>query len=127
MPTIAASGQQFRIDGLEELNILVTNLGPEMSKAFHEVTGKYAQSISAAMNSRVPVRTGYLKSTIGSASSPDRMELYVTASYAGYVNYGTKRMAGRPFFTAPVEEQAPKMIEELNQRIAQYIQTKVKR
>jgi hypothetical protein len=126
MPT-SASGKYFTIQGLEELNLFVKNLGPEMSKIFHEVTGKYAQSISTIMHSRVPVLTGYLKSTIGSAASPDMMELYVSAHYARHVNYGTSRMTGRPFFTAPVEEQTPLMINELNQRISLYIQSNVRK
>jgi len=123
MPTNAT----FTIEGLEELNVLFKNLGPEITKQFHEITGRFATSILSQMNQRVPVRTGYLKSTIASSVSPNLTELYVTADYAKFVNYGTRRMAARPFFTGPVEEQTPEMITELNDAIANYIAQNVKR
>lgn len=121
----ANSNKYFKIEGLDQLNILFTNLNPEVKKGFQATTGKYAASMYREMITRVPVRTGYLKSTIGSASSPDRLELYVTADYAGYVNYGTSRMKARPFFTAVINEQTPKLIEELNKVISNYISSKV--
>ena len=117
----------FTIEGIDELNILFQNFAPELTRSFHEITGKYAQSIGSEMNQIVPVRTGYLKSTIGSSSSTNSMQLYVSAHYAVHVNYGTRRMTGRPFFTGPVERQIPQMVEELNQAVAQYIQTNVRR
>jgi len=123
MPTNAT----FTIEGLEELNVLFKNLGPEITKQFHDITGRFATSILSQMNQRVPVRTGYLKSTIASSVSPNLTELYVTADYAKFVNYGTRRMAARPFFTGPVEEQTPEMITELNEAIANYIAQNVKR
>lgn len=123
MPTNAT----FTIEGLEELNVLFKNLGPEITKQFHDITGRFATSILSQMNQRVPVRTGYLKSTIASSVSPNLTELYVTADYAKFVNYGTRRMAARPFFTGPVEEQTPEMITELNDAIANYIAQNVKR
>ena len=124
--TASSSNKYFKIEGLDQLNVLFTNLSPALKKGFQATTGKYATSMYREMTSRVPVRTGYLKSTIGSSSSPDRLELYVTADYAGYVNYGTSRMKARPFFTAVVNEQSPKLIEELNKVISNYIASKVK-
>src|SRR5215203_2557595 len=121
------SNAKFTIEGLEELNVLFKNLGPEITKQFHDITGKFATSILSQMNQRVPVRTGYLKSTIASSVSPNLTELYVTADYAKFVNYGTRRMAARPFFTGPVEEQTPEMITELNDAVANYIAQNVKR
>src|SRR5215203_3797852 len=123
MPTNAT----FTVEGLEGLNVLFKNFGSETTKQFHEISGKFATSILSQMNQRVPVRTGYLKSTIASSVSPNLTELYVTADYAGYVNYGTRFMTARPFFTGPVEEQTPEMITELNDAVANYIAQNVKR
>ena len=108
----------FRIEGLEELTTLFQNLQPTMSKKFSEITGRYGSTMFREMLSRVPVRTGYLKSTIGMTSGTDALDLFVTADYAGYVNYGTRRMKARPFFTAVVEENTPKMVQEYNQAVA---------
>jgi HK97 gp10 family phage protein len=120
-------GQNVQIQGLEELNNLFINLVPEIRNAFHEITGQAAQSMYQEMTSIVPVKTGYLRSTIGVTSSIDAMNIYVTAFYAGFVNYGTRRMKARPFFTGPVERQAPQMIAAYNKAVAAYIAAHVKR
>lgn len=108
----------FRIEGLEELNILFNNLQPQLTSSFHEITGRYAASMYKDMYSRCPVRTGYLRSTIGLTSSPDSFNIYVGADYAGHVNFGTRYMKARPFFTGPIEEQSGPMVKEYNNAVA---------
>jgi hypothetical protein len=122
-----SSSKNFRVEGLNELNTFIKNLSPAMSKVFQTVGSKYAQSIVSDMMKRVPVKTGYLKSTIGSSASADRIEFYVTADYAGDVNYGTYRMPGRPFFTGPLAEQTPKMLQELDKEVDKYITTNLRK
>lgn len=53
----------------------------------------------AAAQARCPVRTGHLRSTIGVDISPDGLgfEVGATARYAGYVEFGTTRMAPQPY------------------------------
>jgi HK97 gp10 family phage protein len=121
------TGKNVQIQGLEELNNLFINLVPEMTKAFHEITSQAAQSMYSEMTSIVPVKTGYLRSTIGVTSSINEVNIFVTAFYAGFINYGTRRMKARPFFTGPVERQAPQMINAYNQAVASYIASNVKR
>lgn len=116
-----------QIEGIDELNTLFKNLVPEMEKAFTNITSQYSNDILQEMRSIVPVKTGYLKSTIGGGVSSTTMQLYVTAPYAGFINYGTRRMKARPFFTGPVERQAPNMIKALNQAFADYIARNVKK
>jgi|SRR5687768_4254506 len=116
-----------RIEGIDELSTLFQNLVPTMQQAFSEITNQYANSMLQEMRSIVPVKTGYLKSTIGGGTSSNSMQLYVTAHYAQFINYGTSRIRARPFFTGPVEKQAPNMIKELNQAFADYIAANVKR
>ena len=110
--------KNFRIEGLEELNILFSNLQPTLTNSFHEITGRYAQSMFKDMYSRCPVRTGYLRSTIGLTSSPEAFNIYVGADYAVHVNFGTRYMKARPFFTGPIEEQSPQMVKEYNNAVA---------
>lgn len=108
----------FRIEGLDELVTLFQNVQPKMTSSFHEITGRYGQSMYRDMYSRCPVRTGYLRSTIGLSSSPNSFQIYVGADYAGFVNFGTRYMPGRPFFTGPIQEQSPRMIQEYNNAVA---------
>jgi hypothetical protein len=111
-----SSSKNFRVEGLNELNIFIKGFSPAVSKLFQTVGSKYAQSIVADMMKRVPVKTGHLKSTIGSSTSPNRIEFYVT-----------DRMPGRPFFTGPLAEQTPKMLQELDKEVDKYIATNLRK
>lgn len=111
----------FRIEGLDELMVLFQNLKPTLTNSFHEITGRYGQTMYKDMYSRCPVRTGYLRSTIGLTSSPESFNIYVTADYAAHVNFGTRRMKARPFFTGVIEEQSGPMVKEYNNAVASAI------
>ena len=115
---MVVSTNNFRIEGLTELMTLFQNLQPSMTTSFHEITGRYGQSMLRDMYSRCPVRTGYLRSTIGLTSSPNSFQIYVGADYASFVNFGTRYMKARPFFTGPIEEQSPQMVQEYNNAVA---------
>lgn len=55
-------------------------------------------------NELVPVRTGYLRSTI-TANTDGEEEIYceATADYAQYVEYGTSYMEAQPYFEPAIE------------------------
>jgi hypothetical protein len=42
------------------------------------------------MRGRVPIRSGFLRESITAAELPDGFMVYPTASYAAYVEYGTR-------------------------------------
>ncbi len=82
-----------------------------------------AQDILATANTLVPVRTGYLKSTIA-VEQPSNFQLKVkaTAPYAYYVEFGTRKMSARLFLTKSVNQHLPEFgpaIEEQIQNILQ--------
>lgn len=52
----------------------------------------------------VPVDTGFLMSTIDGDAGEDECEVYATADYAQYVEYGTYKMDAQPYFEPAVEE-----------------------
>lgn len=69
-----------------------------------QVTGEGLRVGEARAKAEAPVRTGFLRSSIGSRmTSQSGGELFARANYAGYVNYGTRRMAGRPFMDRGAE------------------------
>jgi hypothetical protein len=66
-----------------------------LCEQYHEAVGKammnIAQNILATANTLVPVRTGYLKSTIAIEHPSDfQLKVKATAPYAYYVEFGTK-------------------------------------
>ena len=120
------AGLHYKITGLKEFNNFAANLGSDISQAFQQTITKYGNIMNNQMLQRVPVKTGFLRSTIGKDMTQSQLKLYATAFYAGYVNYGTLWMPPRPFFTGPIDENVPKLIDELNKMIGTGIKSRLK-
>ena len=82
-----------------------------------------AQNILATANTLVPVRTGYLKSTIA-IEQPSNFQLKVkaTAPYAYYVEFGTRRMSARLFLTNSVSQHLSEFAPEIERQIRDLLQ-----
>ena len=93
-----------------------------LCEQYPEVVGQalmnVAQNILATANTLVPVRTGYLKSTIA-IEQPSNFQLKVkaTAPYAYYVEFGTRKMSGRLFLTNSVNQHLGDFAPEIEQKI----------
>ena len=120
------SSLHYKITGLKEFNNFVSTLSPELQKTFNQTMSKYGTIMENQMLQQVPVRTGFLRSTIGKSMTQSQLKLFATAFYAGYVNYGTPFMPPRPFFTGPIAENVPRMMNELNQMIGLGIKSRLK-
>ena len=81
-----------------------------------------AQNILATANTLVPVRTGYLKSTIA-IEQPGKFQIKVkaTAPYAYYVEFGTKKMSARLFLTNSVNQHLSELAPEIEQQIKELL------
>lgn len=51
----------------------------------------------------VPVDTGWLKSTIRTEATANEAQLIASAPHAGYVEYGTRKMAAQPYLRPAAE------------------------
>lgn len=97
--------------------------GFEASKreAIAQEVARAAQAIEAQAKSAAPVDTGNLRNSIQAepktVTSKYTWRVFVGAEYAKYVEYGTVRMAARPYFTPAVEKIRPEFIENLKQLI----------
>jgi HK97 gp10 family phage protein len=82
-----------------------------------------AENILATANTLVPVRTGYLKSTLA-IEQPSNFQLKVkaTAPYAYYVEFGTRKMSARLFLTNSVNQHLPEFAPEIEQQIKDLLQ-----
>jgi hypothetical protein len=74
-----------------------------------------ADRILETANVLVPVRTGFLRSTLGyRQDTPLQVTFYATAPYAPFVEFGTRRMSARLFLTNSIlqhQEEFPQMVE----------------
>jgi HK97 gp10 family phage protein len=82
-----------------------------------------AQKINDEALRLVPVRTGYLRSTIMSESVGKwSFRIMARAYYAPYVEFGTRRMMPRLFMTHALMLHQTELLEEVENGVARAIQ-----
>ena len=60
-------------------------------------------AIQAQAQANAPVRTGFLRGSIIRVVQGGQFAVQALANYAGFVEYGTRRMAARPYLTPAAE------------------------
>ena len=79
-----------------------------------------ADRILDTSNVLVPVRTGFLKSTLGYRQDSNfQVTFYATAPYASYVEFGTSRMSARLFLTRAIEQHQTEFAQEVLSALGQ--------
>jgi HK97 gp10 family phage protein len=63
--------------------------------------------------SLVPVRTGYLQSTIYHIASGFILDFGATADYSSHVEFGTSRMAPRPYIRPALDAFSQKILDAI--------------
>jgi|SRR5215212_8510213 len=117
------SAVTVHIEGLAELNRLFAGFPAAINRIFQQAGTTYAKTVYDEANRRVPVKTGQLKRSIGQNVSMTEIRIFATAPYAAFINFGTSRMAGRPFLTEPAERFEDKFIMDLGNGVINYFQT----
>jgi HK97 gp10 family phage protein len=107
---------------------LVDNLRETFPDAVDTGVVEAVQTVSERMlqtaNRLVPVRTGFLKSSIVLEETGRWMfRLVARAPYASYVEWGTSRMAARLFMTQAVEFHKPEMWEQVENAVAEAVRS----
>jgi HK97 gp10 family phage protein len=70
----------------------------------------YAQQI-------VPVRTGFLRSTIGYEVADATLIIRATANYAAYVEFGTRRMKSEPYIRPAIDAYMQAIVSSLTEQV----------
>ncbi len=82
-----------------------------------------ADNILATANVLVPVRTGYLRSTLAVEQvSNFQVRIKATSPYAYYVEFGTRKMSARLFLTNSVNQHLSEFAPEIEQQIQDVLQ-----
>jgi HK97 gp10 family phage protein len=82
---------------------------------------KTALDIEADAKAFCPVDTGFLRGSISSEIEPLEAEIGPTADYAGYVEYGTSRMAPQAYMTPAFDRRAPLLEVALGQLAGDFL------
>lgn len=101
--------------GLAELQNKMERLDSTLKRKVQQQLTDLARSIKETAQRIVPVRTGFLRSTIFAEIRDWTTKVGASAPYAAFVEFGTRRMRGRRFLTRAVGAHLPQLESLLNQ------------
>jgi HK97 gp10 family phage protein len=104
--------------GAEEFKQAIARFDAEMQRHLLERLAGWAESVKTEATRIVPVRTGYLRSTIYGRIQEWSAEVGAEAVYAAHVEFGTRYAMAKPFLTPAVQARLPELervlVEALN-------------
>jgi HK97 gp10 family phage protein len=104
--------------GAEEFKQAIARFDAEMQRHLHERLAGWAESVKTEATRIVPVRTGYLRSTIYGRIQEWSAEVGAEAVYAAHVEFGTRYAMAKPFLAPAVQACLPELervlVEALN-------------
>jgi len=87
------------------LTVVLQRLIEDYPEAVGAALMRVAEQVLQLSNVLVPVRTGFLKSTLGVRQNSNfSIMFYANAPYAAYVEFGTRRMSARLFMTRALQQ-----------------------
>lgn len=97
------------IAGGEEFAAAMNRFDSAMKNQVQAQLIEWAETVKADSERLVPVRTGYLQSTIFAKSQDWQVEVGAEASYAAAVEFGTQYAKAQPFIAPAVEAYLPNL------------------
>ena len=95
--------------GAEEFTQAIKRFDSEMQRQVHEQLATWAENVKTDATRTVPVRTGYLRSTIYARVQEWNMEVGAEAAYAAAVEFGTRHAMAQPFINPAVQARLPEL------------------
>ncbi|MFB3887959.1 MAG: HK97-gp10 family putative phage morphogenesis protein [Candidatus Bathyarchaeia archaeon] len=95
--------------GGEEFAQAIGRFDSAMQAQVKAKLAEWAETVRSAAERLVPVRTGYLRSTIYARSGEWQAEVGAEAAYATCVEFGTRSAAAKPFLQPAVERHLPEV------------------
>lgn len=97
------------LEGVEEFKKAVEKLDSAMQRQIHEQLAKWAANVKDAAKQLAPVRTGYLRSSLYAEIQGWTAKIGAEASYAGFVEFGTRYMQARPYIYPALQRHLPQL------------------
>jgi HK97 gp10 family phage protein len=105
----------LQVQGVEQFQAALSKLGISLQDYVRAKLSEWAELVKAEARAKVPVRTGYLQSTIYSQVKDWVVRIGAEATYALFVEFGTRYMRAQPYIFPAVQkylDQLEKMISE---------------
>ena len=97
------------VKGVEKFRAAMAKLDSGMQKHVHRQLIRWAADVKALARRIVPVRTGHLRSSIYAKIQEWTAEIGAEATYAMYVEFGTRYMRAQPYLFPAIQEHLPRL------------------
>jgi HK97 gp10 family phage protein len=97
------------LSGSEEFGQAITRFDDAMKNQVQAELASWAEIVQKEAERLVPVRTGYLRSTIYAKAQEWQMEIGAEATYAVAVEFGTRTNRAKPYLTPAIESHLPEL------------------
>lgn len=112
---------EMKCEDFEEFQQKVQRLDSAMKTKVHQRLANLAELIKETAKQIVPVRTGYLRSTIFAKTREWTVKVGAHTRYAVYVEFGTRFMRGFYFLSRAMEMHFPQIIRLIGNSIDEAI------
>jgi HK97 gp10 family phage protein len=99
------------VDGIEEFQRAMQQFDSGMQRYVHRQLASWAADVKALAKQLAPVRTGHLRSSIYAKIQEWVAEIGAEATYALFVEFGTRYMQAQPFLYPAIQEYLPRLEE----------------
>jgi HK97 gp10 family phage protein len=99
------------IEGIEEFKAAIEQFDSGIQRHVHRQLASWAADVKALAKQLAPVRTGHLRSSIYAKISEWVTEIGAEATYALFVEFGTRYMQARPYLYPAIQEHLPRLEE----------------
>jgi HK97 gp10 family phage protein len=111
------------LEGAENLQQALESLDDTLQRNIQQWLERWAMEVREYARSLAPVRTGRLRGSIYAKTSGWEAQIGAEASYAIFVEFGTRHIQAQPFLHPAVEEYMPRLeeilLEALDQAVAE--------
>jgi HK97 gp10 family phage protein len=97
------------VEGIEEFKAAVEQFDSGMQRHVHRLLVSWAADVKALAKQLAPVRTGHLRSSIYAKISEWVAEVGAEATYALFVELGTRHMQAQPYLYPAIQENLPQL------------------
>jgi len=97
------------VEGVEEFKATMQQFDSAMQKYVHRQLASWAADVKALAKQLVPVRTGHLRSGIYAKIQEWVAEIGAEATYALFVELGTRHMQAQPYLYPAIQEYLPQL------------------
>ncbi|MEM3699849.1 MAG: HK97 gp10 family phage protein [Candidatus Bathyarchaeia archaeon] len=97
------------VEGVEEFKMAMERFDSAMQEHVQRLLANWAEDVKDYAKQLAPVRTGHLRSSIYAKIQDWVAQIGAEATYALFVEFGTRHMQAHPFLYPAIQEHLPRL------------------